>query len=46
MCLLALVAALLTPMDALAQGTSAGWNDDGTVYTVVGKDGWWDKDDK
>lgn len=43
-CLLA--AALMLPVDALAQGTSPGWNDDGTVYTVVGKDGWWDTEDK
>ena len=42
MCLLALAAALMLPMGALAQETSAGWNDEGTVYTVVGKDGWWD----
>ena len=41
-CLLALAAALMLSMGALAQGTSAGWNADGTVYTVVGKDGWWD----
>lgn len=46
MCLLALAAALMLPVGALAQGTSAGWNDEGTVYTVVGKDGWWDTDDK